>query len=245
MNMAQQRIRESMLEKFDGCDSSEPGSPAEPSIWLFGIEPGWSKRDQEAESAQVSDHDDSYSIERQMKWPFNRNAFKLLAAMHGDGHSARTYRDFAARFQPFVRGSKGYFKGNLYPYPCNSVDHWHEYAAVESGFQDKASYVQWCQEFRLPAVKKWVDEYQPTVFIGVGLSNSSNFAQAVFGKDVILDEKQFAVNGHGKRILYKNLNEKTLVVLPHLSGSRNGLNSFDAIQIAGEFINKLIKTRAE
>lgn len=34
-----------MLNKFDGCDGGDPGTPSDPSIWVFGLEPGWSFAD--------------------------------------------------------------------------------------------------------------------------------------------------------------------------------------------------------
>ena len=242
MNADNQAIRESMLKKFDGCDSIDPGSPESPSIWLFGIEPGWSKNDQESAADQKSNQDDCYSIQTQIKWPFNRNAFKLLAAMHGNGYSVKTYKEFAEKFQPFVHDSKGYFKGNLYPYACNNVHEWHEYAARETGFPDKKSYLQWCSDYRFPEVKNWVDEYQPKVFIGVGSTYRADFSRAFFGEAVELKEEIFSVNGHGKRIFYTKVAGKTLFVIPHLSGGKNGLNSNESIRLAGEFIANFLST---
>jgi hypothetical protein len=70
----------SMLAKFDGCEGGDAGTPTNPSIWLFGVEPGWSKSDQARTDTPKNPLDDGYSIETQLQWPYNRNAFKLLAA---------------------------------------------------------------------------------------------------------------------------------------------------------------------
>lgn len=69
---------------FDHCDGGDPGTPKSPSIWLFGLEPGWSKTDAKAEQLTTDCKEDlDYSVETQLGWPFNRNAFKLLAALDG------------------------------------------------------------------------------------------------------------------------------------------------------------------
>lgn len=68
------------------ADGGDPGSPEKPSVWLFGVEPGWSLEDArgaEPTGGQVVPRDDRYSVEQQLDWPFNRNAFKLLSALDG------------------------------------------------------------------------------------------------------------------------------------------------------------------
>jgi hypothetical protein len=236
--MINENIAKSMLEEFDGCDSYNPGSPNSPAIWLFGIEPGSSKKDQELERASrasnianISDAD--YSINTQIKWPFNQKAFKLLAAMKG--YQVEKYCDFAQSHQPFVKGSEGYFKGNLYPYACNSLDAWPDDVIKEIGTSDKSEYRQWCRQYRLPAIKQWVDKYQPKIFIGVGITCRSEFSLATLGKQVEFKEKVITVNSHNKHIFYFVEGLRKLVVVPHFIG-RYGLNSNKSLQLAGEFI---------
>lgn len=230
--MINEDVAKEMLEKFDGYDSGDPGCPESPSVWLFGIEPGWSKADQVQRVDAEMPKD--YSLSTQLPWPYNKSAFKLLAAMNG--YTVDKYLEFAKITQPFTAGCRGYFKANLYPYACNNVGEWHEYAAKETGFVDKATYLQWCQENRLPEIKKWVDKCRPKLFIGVGNTNRDEFSLAVFGRAVNFDVYQFAVNNHGKKIYSANVDGIKLVVIPHLSGSKNGLNSDESLQKAGEFI---------
>ncbi len=66
-------------EFLSTCDGGDPGSIEEPSVWLLGIEPGWSLADganAEAPSPEAEERLRAYSIELQLEWPFNRNAFK-------------------------------------------------------------------------------------------------------------------------------------------------------------------------
>lgn len=226
-----------VTREFDGCDGGDPGSPDVPSIWIFGIEHGTyrSSHDESFHAAQV---DSGYSIKTQLKWPYNQKAFKLLAAM--EGKAVSNYREFAETNKPFVKQSVGYFKGNIYPYACRNVSEWPVEAEEETGMT-KSEYREWCSLHHIPAIKKWVDKYRPKVFIGVGVTNKSEFANAVFGMDVEFDVYQFSVNGYGKQIFYFKSAGRRLVVVPHLSGSRHGLNSNESLRIAGEFISGFIE----
>ena len=228
----------SMLEKFYGCEGGDAGSQGAPSIWLFGIEPGWSKNDQKNIGEDHHPVDEGYSVNKQLKWIYNRNAFKLLSIING--YQIAQYREFAEKQQPFVQGCTGYFKGNLYPYACNNVDDWPEDAVKETGFVTKVEYQNWCREYRWPAIKSWVDEHEPQLFIGVGNSFREQFSLAVFGRHVELKDRNFTINGHSKRLFYSNTDGRKLVVVPHLSGGRNGLNSHKSIEQAGTFIKEFI-----
>ena len=231
------------LEKFCGCDNSEieAGSLQQPAIWLFGLEHGTykSKNDENVNTREEFD-DENYSIDTQLKWPYNQKAFKLLAAMRKE-YGVKKYKEFAQDYQPFVKDSPGFFKGNLYPYPCNNVGEWSKKAQAETGFLTKEKYLQWCKEQRLPRIKSWVEEYAPKLFIGVGITNRNEFSRAMFGELVEFTEKEIIVNGYKKRIFFYARCKNRLVVIPHFSG-RYGLNSDESLQRVGvlleEFQNK-------
>jgi hypothetical protein len=225
--MINEQIAKSMLEEFDGCDCDNPGSQDLPFVWLFGIEFGINE--------QIED--DSYSIETQLRFPFNIKAFKLLAVMNG--FDVIQYREFANAHRPFVRGSNGYFKGNLYPYACKKVSDWPDDTRKAIGLS-KVDYFEWCRIHRLPVIKQWVDKYQPKIFIGVGISCRSDFSFAVFGKDVNFKVKIVEVNSHVKHIYYFIEGSKKLVVVPHFSGPY-GLNSNKSLQEVGLFIAQLLR----
>jgi hypothetical protein len=235
--------KELALKKFSGCDNSEveAGTPENPSIWVLGLEHGIYKSVLDANYEHDGVHDDSYSIDIQMKWPYNRNAFKLLAAMDPE-YGVTEYRNFAEDKQPFVKGSRGYFKGNLYPFACSSFNNWTESAVRETGFKSKRAYLKWCQDYRLPEVNHWIDQHKPKVVLGIGITQASAFSTAVFGESKGFEEEHFEVNGHKKRILCRTEGDKKLAVLPHLSGGRHGLNSWESIELAGKFLREFISS---
>jgi len=239
----QQNFSDDALRKFVGCDSDEQaaGTPASRSIWLFGIEHGTymsrQEVDAEAQGDAVEDADDSYSIELQRRWPYNQRAFKLLTAIRGI--PVQNWREFAGENQPFVKGSPGYFKGNLYPYACHNTSEWPKAAADETGFANKLDYQAWCRDRRLPVIRSWVEEYRPEVFIGVGTGYRNDFAKAVFAEAGQLEVSTVVAAGQERRLFYRADGDKKLVVVPHFS-SAAGLNSDALLQVTGTFIAKFM-----
>jgi len=217
------------------CDGGDLGVPESPSIWLFGIEPGWSLSDEVAEAKGLGVSEGilkDYSVELQLAWPFNRNAFKLLAAIEEIPISE--YRKFAKEKRPFERDSKGYFKGNLYPAALNKLTTWHEDATYLTGFNNKEDYQNWVKERRFPIVESGIDVSRPKLFIGTGLGHLEDFMKVTKTKD--FKTHSFSVKGQSKRLIWSTDGIVPIVVLPHLSGGKNGLNSHESIRIAAEFI---------
>jgi hypothetical protein len=224
-------FRNFALSKFSGCDFTGPDVD-KGAIWLMGIEHGDPKSAGENDKA-----DDSYSVEIQEAFPFNRKAFKLLAAMHGYGME---WRRFAQAHQPFVKGSPGWFKGNLYPYPCNSLDAWSPDAQAATGFSAKADYLAWCQEHRLPLVQSWVREYRPRVVLACGVQSKELFSRWLADGSG-LQRREFSVPNERNRYFLHAMNTGTLiVVMPHLS-SREWASDV-SVHAAGCEIAALCKT---
>lgn len=222
------------------CDGGDPGSVMAPSVWLLGIEPGWSFADQQADAAadpEATEQLETYAIERQLTWAFNRNAFKLLAAI--EGHPARDYRDFAMRKQPFALGSKGYLKGNLFPVPFNSVAAWDEHASRTTGFGTKEEYKSWVRAARFPILKAWIERCRPRLVIGSGITHLDDF-QEIVGAGEPPKEFQFAVNGHTKRVLINTSGTVPIAIIPHLSGGIHSLNSYESIERTAAIIRSEI-----
>ncbi|WP_150295016.1 hypothetical protein, partial [Sphingobium estronivorans] len=162
------RQRAEDADRFlETCDGGDPGAPDRQSIWVLGIEPGWCLADQVADerrSPEAAQQLGRYSIELQLQWPYNRNAFKLLAALNGT--PSEEYRRFAEQARPFERGSTGYFKGNLFPEPFNNVGVWDANAVDGTGFATKAEYQTWLRAARFPVMRAWIEKCRPKLVIG-------------------------------------------------------------------------------
>lgn len=224
------------VDPLEGGDGGDPGSPDNPSTWLMGIEHGDAKNlPQEPEVPRALR---DYSIDHQLTYGYNIKAFKLLAAIAG--LPVERYEAFARQHQPFVPGQKGYYKGNLYPYPCQALDTWPPAAVAETGFSTKEEYVAWCDANRIPAIAQAVQLYRPRLFIGVGNSFAGAFSRAFFGAEVPLQQYQFIEDGRLRRIQYAKHNGQVFVVVPHLNFRAYCLNSDSAIQTAGGFIAGLL-----
>ena len=235
-------FKEYALSKFSGSetDTEAAGSPRAPSIWCFGVEHG-AHKGWEDESPGIRERESQYcgshSIERQMKWPYNRGLFKLLAAIHG--RAVEDYREFAYERQPFARNRPGFFKGNLYPYSFRRAADYTEQARREIGMPTRDAYYAWCDKYRIPEIHKWFEEHRPRVFIGIGTLCKDEFAAAVFGEAAELSRKVIAVNGREKNLFSRVDGWRKLVVVPHFSG-KYGLNNNQSIQEAGEYIASIM-----
>lgn len=224
------------IDPLEGGDGGDPGSPDHPSTWLMGIEHGDAKNLPQELEVERALRD--YSIDHQLTYGYNVKAFKLLAAIAGE--PVEQYEAFARRHMPFVPGQKGYYKGNLYPYPCQAVDTWSPGAIAETGFATKNEYVAWCDAHRTPAIALAVQRYRPRLFIGVGTTFAAAFSRAFFGAEVALRQYQFIEDGRLRRIHYAKHNGQVFVVIPHLSYYAYCLNTDSAIQTAGGFIAGLM-----
>lgn len=227
--------------EYEGCDGGDPGSPDRPSVWLMGIEHGTFRSvHDEVHGGEVAANPD-YRVEGQLNWPYNRNAFKLLAAL--DGLAVTDYREFALERQIFARGSQGYFKGNLYPYASRRLTEWSESARVATGM-DKGAYQVACEKDWFPVIRSWVQEYRPRLVIGVGSSFRSQFASAILGQSTSFDQRTFDVNGYRKRMYFSLDGDTPLVIVPHISGSSRGLNSDESLAVAGLMIREWLNPTA-
>ena len=223
------------------CDGGDHGTPERPSIWVLGIEPGWSLADQAADEQRTPEMDalsNQYSIELQLSWPYNRNAFKLLAAI--DGKAPEHYREFAEARRPFEQGSAGYFKGNLFPEPFNNVGAWDAEAIESTGFVTKSEYQAWLRATRFPVIRSWIEKCRPRLVIGTGLTHLEDFL-AITGTTETPLAYPFEVNGQPKRVHVAMSGTVPIAVVPHLSGGANGLNSHEATRIAADRIRTILQ----
>lgn len=221
---------------LETCEGGDPGTPEHPSIWVLGIEPGWSL----ADNASVESDDDArsqaleqYDVKLQLGWPYNRNAFKLLAALAGV--PVEHYVQFAERMRPFERGSKGYFKANLFPEPFNKVGEWDDNAVKKTGFPTKDDYKGWQRQVRFAVLRSWIAKCKPQIVIGTGLTHLDDFLNVTGTLDSPV-AYHFEVNGYPKRLLIAKSGIVPVAVVPHLSGGSHGLNSDEATRVAASLI---------
>ena len=225
---------------FSGCDGGDIGSPQNKSIWVCGIEWGGG-HDADSLLASIKEGAESPpngydEWKENLSYIFNWQVMKLLCAIKGG--TVKEYKSFAEKVQPFVRGSNGYFKMNLYPiaFKDTNPDQWFSSFSDISGFNSKDAYMAWCKKERLPQIRKWTCQYAPELIICLGKTYISDFATAFHGDDkgfhteIIEDrEMNWVVNQDG-----------TLVVVLPFMVNRNGLVRNTAIQKVGERIAKLL-----
>lgn len=209
-NANQEQFKLAALGKTYGYDGGLPGTESSPSIWLFGLEPG-----APVDPRQKDLNGDGYSVDTQLRWDFNKSAFKLLAVVAGCEISEAEL--FARRMRIFEQGSPGYFKGNLFPYPCHTLNTWDEKAKYDTGFEAKQHYAKWCREARFTVIRDWINECQPRLFIGVGVSGRRDFASVVFRPNTCLEKLSFSIEERNFEIYHASENGRQLFVLPHFT----------------------------
>ena len=203
-----------------GCEGDDLGNPDAPSIWIYGMEPGGHPNNDE-DNASINESVLNYSIQYQLdeKWRLNKNVFKLLASI--DGHKVSNYEDYAYGKQPFVRGERGFYKGNLYPLPCQREECWPKPHIKTTGFSRKQDYRDWCYSNRFPVISHLTEKHRPKLFIGLGLGNQDAY-WSVTGVDRNLIQACYTSNNIGgtrKYYVVETLHTK-VAVIPHLSGAR-------------------------
>lgn len=219
---------------LETCDGNDPGTPCNPSIWIMGIEPGWSSIDEQDAGNGGSD---SYTIEWQLKRPYNRNAFKLLAALKGE--SPHDYASFALRKRPFEPGSKGYFKLNLFPQSCNNLGSWTEEYKDYTGFSEKRDYQIWMRAVRFPVLKTWIEKCRPGLIICTGLGSIDDFL-TVTGTPTIPEAHYFEINGLFRRVHVTSSGTVPVAIVPHLSGGCYSLSTYESITRAAKYIRETL-----
>ena len=233
---------EKWAQSFSGCDGGDIGNPSSQSIWFCGIEWGGGRSIQDVRSefqADLSRPPQGYGeAAHNMTNIFGRQALKILAAI--DGRKVTEYRDFCAQAKPFIKGSSGYFKLNLYPIAFKNTDQsrWHSEFAEVTGLERKANYIEWCKEYRFPAMRQWAREAKPRLILCVGKDYRGDFKRAFHDETVTFSHMTIA-----NKDLWWSVNaDGTLVVIIPFMVNRNGLTKNDSIQEFGDKIAKLLET---
>lgn len=167
-------------------------------------------------------------------YKYDRNAFKLLAALNGK--KVEEYKEFAQKEKPFFEGGKGYFKMNLFPlgFPDTNNARWETLFSEVTGFSNKQEYRAWLLQNRLPVMREWARKYRPKLIICTGLGNPyPKRFMAAFGEETMQMKTE---NMAGTRILHGRNKEGTLIVVMfHISI----LGDAD-LQVFGERIRQLL-----
>lgn len=226
------QFRSWALTPYAGCDGGDHLA----KTWVLGVEHGDSDFDGPVDPANY----DGYPIAQQSTYRYNVQVFKLLAAIKG--MRVDEWPRFAEREQPFVRGAGGYFKGNLYPYPCWSEQSWSDAAHQDTGFASKERYRAWCRNHRFSTLAAWIDAADPRLIIATGITRKSDFLSVAFDRepvDVCAHRQQV---GAASFIWYSaRRGARLLVVLPHLSGSPL-MRGHQTLQLLGDQIAALVNS---
>jgi hypothetical protein len=231
---------------YSGCDGGDIGTQGKSSIWFCGIEWGGGHPADAEELLSIWNKDVSRPHTGYENWRanleyiFNWQAVKLLSAIEGGNVSE--YRQFAEEVQPFVAGSKGYFKMNLYPLAFKNTSHalWQDAFARATGLPSKQDYLAWVRAKRFPVMKSWMAESAPRLVVCAGITYKEDFRAALIDDDAelhreVIDERElhWAKNSNG-----------TLVVIIPFMINRHGLTKNASIQKFGDRIRELMATGA-
>lgn len=179
-----------------------------------------------------------YAVEVQLTFPYNRKAFQFFSELHD--RKLENYVDFAMETRPFERGSKGYFKANLFSAPFKSMKTWDREAIEMTGFETKAEYQSWVRENRFAVLKGMIEKHRPKLLIGTGTSHLHDFL-TITGTEQVPPADRFPVGQHFKRMHIGTTGIVPVVVIPHFTGGSHGLNSDESIRIAARKVRDQVK----
>jgi hypothetical protein len=226
---------------YSGCDGGDIGSPNSKSRWVCGIEWGGGHTpDELLKSMQknMTQIPKGYDVwEENISYIFNWQIMKLFVAI--EGGKVSDYKLFAKDVKPFVEGSLGFFKMNLYPIAFKNTDpaKWiNEFSSV-TGFSSKEEYIKWCKTNRFQEIRNWTSTFSPEIVICLGKTYIEDFSvafsdsEATFTNEII-DDREIR--------WCRNIQGTLVVVLPFMV-NRNGLVKNITIQKVGERISQLMQ----
>lgn len=229
---------------YSGCDGGDIGNRVTPAIWVCGIEWGGGHTPESLASdmkEDVSAPPRGYADwNENLAYPFNWQVMKILSVISGG--TVSEYKRFAENAKPFVEGSQGYFKMNLYPigFKDTSYARWYDKFSSITGFHSKAHYLAWCSERRFPRMRKWADEAAPKLILCLGKTYIQDFQSAFHDEGCELKREVI-----DDRDLFWGINRQAslVVVLPFMI-NRNGLVKNQSIQHFGERVSQLLTNQS-
>lgn len=228
---------EKWAKGYSGCNGRDIGAPNRKSVWLCGVESGgvndanqlatlfqqdvskpplgWDDND-----AKQHGVNSAWEVNLSKSHIFFRKAMMLFAVIlrqrgNNDPISNIEYRSFAEDSKPFVKGSYGYFSLNLLPINFSNLknENWTLDHSKKIGFATKSEYMNWIIDNRFPAIKNWVETYQPKLVICIGKTKKDLFLKAFSEQN---EYETHELIGHQ---VYSWKNDKTstlIIVIPYL-----------------------------
>lgn len=225
---------------FSGCDGGDIGSPESRSTWVCGIEWGGG-HDLAALSESILNQVDTPPLgyddpSENLAYIFNQQTMKLITAM--EGGQVDDYKEMVSQHRPFVKGSTGHFKMNLFPIAFKDTAHqrWQSDFIGVTGFTNKEEYLTWCRQVRFAQTRNWVSVHKPKVIVCFGKTLINDFT-AAFVHDGGKFTKENILN---REISWTRTADDVLVVVCPFPVNRYGLNSNALLQAFGEKIRTLM-----
>ncbi len=134
-------------------------------------------------------------VERERQLYLQLAGHETAAAI--EGWKVSEYKKFAEDAKPFVEGSSGYFKMNLYPIAFRNTNRelWASAFSSITGFSSKDEYVLWCKDKRLPTISGWVQASVPELLLCLGKDVLSRFCYCLLRPCAQLDYRDHRLIG--------------------------------------------------
>jgi hypothetical protein len=222
---------------YSGCDGGNLKGP----IWFCGIEFGGGHTKESLVFSNVSNPPSIpfEKLNKQLRFQYNQKVAKLYTAVSQE--PLTTWRDVAKATQLFGSNS-GIFKMNLYPiaFHRDSDELWESWLFERTGLPTKSIYRAWCQLYRFPQIKKWMEYGNPRLIIGTGLSYTDHFNFAFSGNDAAYQPFENEEKIETCRLLWRLINSGTtvLAVVPFLGGA-SGLKSDVQLTAIGQRLEEI------
>lgn len=222
---------------YSGCD----GGNIDGRIWFCGIEFGGGHTRESLVFEDVSKPPSipDEKLSKKLGYQYNQKVAKLNAVIRD--HSISSWRETAKQHNLFS-DSSDIFKLNLYPvaFKRDAEELWEPWLFEITGLPTKSIYRAWCQLYRFPKLKQWLEMGNPKLIVATGLSYADHFNFAFSGNDAaynpIIQEEKL----ENRRIRWRVINDgKTvLAVVPFLGGA-SGLNSDAQLTAVGQRLRQL------
>jgi len=222
---------------YSGCD----GGNISGRIWFCGIEFGGGHTRESLVFSDVSSPPSIHpeKLNSKLKYQYNQKVAKLYAVIRNNPISK--WREVARDHQLFS-DSSDVFKINLYPvaFPRDADELWESWLFELTGLPTKSIYRAWCQLYRFPEIKRWLEYGNPRLVVATGLSYADHFNFAFSGNDAAYQPLEPGGKLEGRRFFYRLVNsDKTLLAVVPFLGGASGLHSDVQLDAIGRRLQEL------